>query len=137
MFVLDRRQQGFTLIEMMIVVACTSILIVALSGIELTHRRIAAGETYRLRAIAAMEIEIERLRGTPPAPPAGGRSSTEAFTNAELALVPGARGERVLTLRPDGLLLVSLKTTWQPPHGEQRTAHLVSLLPPARRSGSR
>jgi prepilin-type N-terminal cleavage/methylation domain-containing protein len=130
-----RRQQGFTLIEMMIVVACTSILILTLSGIELTHRRIAAGETYRLRAIAAMELEMERLRAAPPAPPRG--RSTEAFTNPELALVPGARGERVLTVRPDGLLLVSLETTWQPPHGERRAAHLVSLLPPSRRSGTR
>lgn len=134
---LERRQQGFTLIEMMIAVACTSILIVTLSGIELTHRRFAVGETYRLRAIAAMEIEMERLRGVPPAPPVGQGRSTETFTNPELALVPGARGERILTARPDGLLLVLLKTTWQPPHGEQRTAHLVSLLPPTRRSGSR
>jgi len=109
----------------MICVAILSIFVGLHPGHITSHQRAGARASYLMRITSAMESELERVRGLDALPPSG------PFTNAELSLVPGARGERLMDRASEGLAKVRLRVVWQTPTQQQRRTEMVTLLPAA------
>jgi len=118
----DARQEGFTLIEMMIAVACLGILIGAVRQSTIGWLETTATDAYVLRATTAMESEMDRLRAAKTLPAAG------PFKNSELALIPTAEGRRFYEPVKGKLMRVTLIVRWQQPGKEPRNLSIVSLF---------
>ncbi len=118
----SRGEGGNTLIELMICVAIIGIMVAGGAGAMSAQQRAGARASYLIRATGAMEAELERLRSMDLLPGSG------AFSNAELLLVPGAKGERMVRRSADGLATVRVRVLWQTPNGQKREAELLTLL---------
>jgi prepilin-type N-terminal cleavage/methylation domain-containing protein len=107
-------RRGFTLIELMIVVACLSIAIITAGGMATSMRTAALEPVQRERALQVLEHEAGAVL-------AGGEASA------------GER-QRLLAELPDGKLsrradgdVVRLTVDWKAPSGRRASRELVLL----------
>jgi len=121
------RAHGFTLIELMVVVANLGIAVTVGWTALSTIRRSASADLHLIRVTTALESEMDRLRAADKLPPSG------PFVDPELRGVVKVAARRQLTPIAPGLTRVTLTVRWRTPTDQPRKAALVSLVWTGRR----
>lgn len=121
------RRGGFTLIELMIVVACISIGVTVGWTALSTIRRSGSADSELMRATTALESQMDRLRATYRSRTVD-RAHGRLFTDPELKGLEEAAGSWRLTPVAAGLTHAWVWVAWRGGHGESRDAGLASLI---------
>jgi prepilin-type N-terminal cleavage/methylation domain-containing protein len=116
-------ERGFTLIELMIALACAGILTASLLATRSARHKVLGAATQERRATAALEAELERLRSLPKLPQSG------RFESPTVARLREAQATRTVSALPTGgLARVELALRWTDARERKRQVKLVSLL---------
>ena len=120
------KRGGFTLIELMIVVACLGLGVTGgWAGLS-TLRRATTADRQLLRATTALESEMDRVRA---AFGAGRELPSGSFRDPELeGVTVNGLGKRLISRTGPRLARVVLGAEWRTPTGQPRSATLVSLV---------
>lgn len=117
-----RANPGFTLIELMIAVACLGILTAGVMTTKNARLKVLGATTQQRHATAMLEAELERLRSAPRLPASG------MVESPGIARLRGARARREVKLLSPGLARVELSLSWRDAQERRRKIRLVTLL---------
>jgi len=128
----SRSRQGFTLIELMIVVSMIGIFAGILVPIQLDSHRFTESEVGLQRAIRALQNEVEILRATPYAELRPGQVTPFDVRVEDLNQLVAGRGEVRIERdsRRSDLIVLQVEVFWRDARLGMRSIHTILFRAP-------
>jgi prepilin-type N-terminal cleavage/methylation domain-containing protein len=127
-----RSKQGFTLIELMIVIAVLGIFLATFMPARVRSQRVAESEIALQRAVRALQNEVEILRAAPGDTLKPGRVIPFDPRVKELDYLVAGRGAVRIEqdAKESGLMVMRVEVHWRDPLRGMRSIHTVLFRTP-------